>query len=748
MKKLLLLVLATFMVTQLHAQFDHDFLEHKANESDLVVIGKVIEKESFWNSNRTQIFTSNKIEILGRVKGDAPNVIEVITYGGEADSTYQVWLHELTIPQNAKGYFFLKQDRTGYAKSDQYYVLNGEDSFIPLPKKQTPDITSGNFSMTDKVIEFGFDNIQIQQVNELSFDILVKTNAAGVGLEFGYGDILAQYSSQVFGLNVNSNDRLDVFKEVVITDPAYSLLTEDFASDIFKTVISGGCDSITSSFSAGIPLTTEFQKLLAVTMEIQDLTALGTISLDEFQMDGNVHYYDPSTGNCLPFDDIIYPNPIETGLVCNITGFMSDLDPVNPDRTAAGTDNILTITGMNFEAMPGSVEFQNADDVVPPIVLASTHVVDFNATAGGSWGTQQIQVRVPSTPVTAGTGVFQVRTASGMVCVSPAPLEICYSAITFRTGANEVKKIYSADYPDNNGQLEFRLEDDLQNNANALNSIETTICDWNAQTNVDWNLGAIYDNEDLVTGDEMSPAVDNVNHIFMAPAGVFATNPGANMRTIITSDNRIQTCVDFTQNPPPNFNHTTDIDIAVRQDLNTMVPPVPAGWNFHPVNLPVNDPVNPANNELDFYSIILHELGHAHILDHALVDADKRMYPNTTVGETRRILHPKDGLGGNYILDISDAVLNNANTNCPTAVGRNGICAVPVIEVESVNDLKIFPNPFSTHMDIAFSLESANKVVITLYDLFGNKVLSNDSGLLFSGDHSLRIDLTSSRAQF
>lgn len=424
MKKLLLFVIATIVVTNLNAQLDYEFLERKTNESDLALIGKVIHKESLWNSERTIMFTINKIKVLSQIKGHPTDTIEIITNGGETQGKFQLWLHEPTLLMQSKGYFFLVEDKSEIATPYPAYRLNGQNSFISLPKKQTPNIVN-NLTLTDKIVEFGFDNIQIQQVNELSFDILVKTNEAGIGLEFGYGDILAQYSNSVFGLNVYANDKLDVFKEVVIAAPAFSLFTEDFAADIFKTVISGGCNSNSSTLSTGIPLTTEFQKLLAVTMEIQDLTALGTISLDEFQMDGNVNYYDPSTGDCLPFDEIIYPNPIEIGMVCNIMSFSSDFDDTPNDApftATAGTDNILTIIGNNFEDMPGSIEFQNAD--VPGGDLVSTHVVDFEP---GAWTAGQIQVRIPSAPVPAGSGIFQVRTASGMVCPSPDPIEICSS---------------------------------------------------------------------------------------------------------------------------------------------------------------------------------------------------------------------------------------------------------------------------------------------------------------------------------
>lgn len=60
MKKLFSLLLATIIAANLNAQLDYESIERKTSESDLAVIGKVIDKESFWNSERTIMFTSKQ----------------------------------------------------------------------------------------------------------------------------------------------------------------------------------------------------------------------------------------------------------------------------------------------------------------------------------------------------------------------------------------------------------------------------------------------------------------------------------------------------------------------------------------------------------------------------------------------------------------------------------------------------------------------------------------------------------------
>lgn len=58
-------------------------LERLVKESDAVVIGKVAEKTSYWNDDKTSIYTVVKIEVAEKVIGEARNVISVRFSGGE-----------------------------------------------------------------------------------------------------------------------------------------------------------------------------------------------------------------------------------------------------------------------------------------------------------------------------------------------------------------------------------------------------------------------------------------------------------------------------------------------------------------------------------------------------------------------------------------------------------------------------------------------------------------------------------------
>jgi Secretion system C-terminal sorting domain/Matrixin len=68
--------------------------------------------------------------------------------------------------------------------------------------------------------------------------------------------------------------------------------------------------------------------------------------------------------------------------------------------------------------------------------------------------------------------------------------------------------------------------------------------------------------------------------------------------------------------------------------------------------------VAPTMHQGDMQTIILHELGHAHFLDH-VASKLKVMYPSITSGEERSVLHGDDIAGGKNVVNYSAA-------NCPS----------------------------------------------------------------------------------
>ncbi len=66
-----------------HALLREIPLEQRVANSDLIIEGKVVSKSSFWNTDQTMIYTSNRVEITKVFKGAAPSrFIDLLTVGG------------------------------------------------------------------------------------------------------------------------------------------------------------------------------------------------------------------------------------------------------------------------------------------------------------------------------------------------------------------------------------------------------------------------------------------------------------------------------------------------------------------------------------------------------------------------------------------------------------------------------------------------------------------------------------------
>lgn len=88
MKRILSLCFGTVAFVSLNAQcaLIEVPLQQRVNASTLIVEGRVIEQQSFWNTTHTMIYTANTIELYKVFKGDvATTSIQVITEGGTVD---------------------------------------------------------------------------------------------------------------------------------------------------------------------------------------------------------------------------------------------------------------------------------------------------------------------------------------------------------------------------------------------------------------------------------------------------------------------------------------------------------------------------------------------------------------------------------------------------------------------------------------------------------------------------------------
>ncbi|MGQ0829930.1 MAG: T9SS type A sorting domain-containing protein [Bacteroidota bacterium] len=88
-------------------------LSERINTSTAIFEGKVVDKVSFWNSQHTNIFTANKIEIYKVFKGDISSTfVEIISEGGIVDDQMEIVTPSLDLSKDETGIFMAQQAST------------------------------------------------------------------------------------------------------------------------------------------------------------------------------------------------------------------------------------------------------------------------------------------------------------------------------------------------------------------------------------------------------------------------------------------------------------------------------------------------------------------------------------------------------------------------------------------------------------------------------------------------------------
>ncbi|WP_406685551.1 T9SS type A sorting domain-containing protein [Seonamhaeicola sp. MEBiC1930] len=87
-------------------------LKEQIENSNLVVEGKVIAKESFWDASGGLIYTANTIEVYKVFKGDPIETVDVITLGGTVGLDALIVHPSLLLSQEDVGVFTLQNSKT------------------------------------------------------------------------------------------------------------------------------------------------------------------------------------------------------------------------------------------------------------------------------------------------------------------------------------------------------------------------------------------------------------------------------------------------------------------------------------------------------------------------------------------------------------------------------------------------------------------------------------------------------------
>ncbi|UCF65771.1 MAG: hypothetical protein JSW33_08045 [bacterium] len=111
------------------AQAESSAIKNLSQKADVIVTGKVTEKESSWNASKTRIYTKTTIQVDEYLKGTSnENTVQITSRGGEVGDVGELYTHMPRFDNDEEVLVFLKRD----GSSTEYKVLNGEEGKISV----------------------------------------------------------------------------------------------------------------------------------------------------------------------------------------------------------------------------------------------------------------------------------------------------------------------------------------------------------------------------------------------------------------------------------------------------------------------------------------------------------------------------------------------------------------------------------------------------------------------------------------
>lgn len=129
MKYFLLLLIATNSIYLVKGQcgMQELSLKDRCAESTLIIEGKVIGKDCFWDAPHKNIYTKNRIEVYTLFKGKLnAEMIDIITEGGVVDNDMDVVSNSLSLMVKDRGIFLLKPSNVKYALTSEQNIVRYE----------------------------------------------------------------------------------------------------------------------------------------------------------------------------------------------------------------------------------------------------------------------------------------------------------------------------------------------------------------------------------------------------------------------------------------------------------------------------------------------------------------------------------------------------------------------------------------------------------------------------------------------
>jgi len=281
---------------------------------------------------------------------------------------------------------------------------------------------------------------------------------------------------------------------------------------------------------------------------------------------------------------------------------------ISPTTASAGTYTLLTITGSDFGNISDTISFISAN--------GSGDFFKASPTLIQSWSDTEITTYVPSG---AGTGSVLVKNSDDEITTSSTILTITYNITNTRTTLK-----YTPDLINQNGSggYTFTFNGNYFTNTEAVDRFEEVIEQWRCESGINWGSNGV-----ATTTAACQNGVDGVNLV------TFDDSCELDAGVLGTAYSRYSGC----SSGGVVYWYVEDLDVKFDSGRN---------WNF------TNDP--PTGSETDFYSVMLHEMGHAHQLGHVSISSDV-MYWSISNGVQKRTINTNNSDAVSFIMSRNNA---------------------------------------------------------------------------------------------
>lgn len=338
---------------------------------------------------------------------------------------------------------------------------------------------------------------------------------------------------------------------------------------------------------------------------------------------------------------------------------------VSPENISAGTRSEIKLKGSGFGAVQsnGTIEFRNASTGPTFINPVSSHIQ--------LWSDTLIIVQVPSQ---AGTGAIRITQGGTGLITGPV---VNFAQLNY----SNFQKIQTPFHKNDNGNGGFtwRMSTGYDSNTGAKNAFIRAMNTWRTQSCINWDNGAV----SSINKDQP----DGINIVRFADPGELEAGVLGITRP------RYKDCGGSTS-------YADEIDLSYSPSVS---------WH--------TGTGSPSFGKYDMESVIVHELGHAHILGHVINENDF-MHATIGPGQMKRSLINDNLEGGLYIMKNS---VKTFGCGPNPMVGAPG-CSLPIgiSTNKRLDGVHVFPNPFNDYLTIENA--SGKDLNIVAYNSMGEKV--------------------------